>query len=86
MVVQKTPQDDRRGILSYKIDLGAWNGIFAVPCEIVDRQLRMAGEPQLKALLYILRHSGRSVELSELAAACANIAVRDRLPELKHGH
>lgn len=57
--------------MSYKIDLGAWNGIFAVPCDIVDRQLRLAGEPQLKVLLYILRHSGRAVELSELAGACA---------------
>jgi len=57
--------------LGYKIDLGAWNGIFAVPCDLVDRQLRLAGAVQLKALLYILRHSGRAVELSEIAQVCA---------------
>lgn len=57
--------------MGYKLDLGAWNGIFAVPCDLVDRQLRLAGTAQIKALLYILRHSGRSVELSELAQSCA---------------
>jgi len=57
--------------LGYKIDLGSWNGIFAVPCDIVDRQLRLAGPAQLKALLYILRHSGRYVDLAELAHVCA---------------
>ena len=53
--------------MGYRIDLGAWNGIFAVPCDLVDRQLKLAGAVQLKALLYILRHSGRAVEISELA-------------------
>ena len=57
--------------MGYRLDLGAWNGIFAVPCDIVDRQLRLCGEVQLKALLYILRHSSRTVELSELAQVCA---------------
>ncbi len=56
--------------MGYKIDLGAWSGIFAVPCDVVDRQLRLAGPVQLKALLYILRHSGRAVEAAELASAC----------------
>lgn len=62
--------------MGYKIDLGVWSGIFAVPCDLVDRQLKLAGEPQLKALLYILRHSGRAVELSELAQMC-NISEAD---------
>ncbi len=57
--------------MGYKIDLGSWNGIFAVPCDIVDRQLRLAGCAQLKALLYILRHSGQAVDVSELAQVCA---------------
>jgi len=56
--------------LSYIMNLGAWNGVFAVPCGLVDRQLRLAGEAQLKVLLYMLRHSGKSVELPELAKAC----------------
>ncbi len=56
--------------MSYTMNLGAWNGIFAVPCDLVDRQLRLAGEAQIKVLLYILRHSGRCIELHELAHAC----------------
>lgn len=62
--------------MGYKLDLGAWNGIFAVPCDIVDRQLRLAGPVQLKALLYILRHSGRAVDISELADVC-NVSAAD---------
>ena len=57
--------------MGYRIDLGAWNGIFAVPCDLVDRQLRLADGNKIKILLYLLRHSGRTVETSELAQLCA---------------
>ncbi|MBR2715678.1 MAG: DnaD domain protein [Ruminococcus sp.] len=43
--------------MSYKINLGAWNSVFAVPSSLVDTHLKLATESQLKVLLYILRNS-----------------------------
>ena len=42
--------------MEYKIDLGPWGGIFAVPNAVVDRYLKLAGSVQIKALLWVLRH------------------------------
>ncbi len=42
--------------MSYKINLGAWGSIFAVPSALVDSHLKIATESQLKVLLYILRN------------------------------
>ncbi|MCM1054105.1 MAG: DnaD domain protein [Bacteroides sp.] len=46
--------------MNYKINLGVWNNIFCVPNIIVDRYIRLAGERELKVLLYLLRHSGEA--------------------------
>ena len=43
-------------MMSYKINLGAWSSIFAVPSTLVDSHLKIATESQLKVLLYILRN------------------------------
>lgn len=53
----------------YSINLGAWRSVFAVPCDVVDRHLRLAGAPQLRVLLYILRHSGEHIPTEDLAMA-----------------
>ena len=55
--------------LDYSINLGAWRSVFAVPGEVVDKHLRLAGAAQLRALLYILRHSDSKINLSELSLA-----------------
>lgn len=44
--------------MSYQINLGQWNSIFAVPSAVVDRHIKLASESQLKVLLYLLRHAG----------------------------
>ena len=44
--------------MSYHINLGQWNSVFAVPASLVDQHIKLASEAQLKVLLYILRHSG----------------------------
>ena len=44
--------------MSYLIELGQWNQIFAVPAAVVDRHLRLASEAQVKVLLYLLRSAG----------------------------
>ena len=49
--------------------MGGWNGIFAVPVEVVDKHINLAKEKHLKALLYILRHCGEAISLEALGDA-----------------
>ena len=53
--------------MSYSVNLGCWGSIFAVPTDVVDKCLKIAGSAQLKVLLWILRHSGESFELDTVA-------------------
>lgn len=46
--------------MNYKINLGVWNNIFCVPNIVVDKYIKLAGEKELKILLYLLRHSGEA--------------------------
>lgn len=55
--------------MSFSINLGAWNSVFAVPCAVVDDHLKMAGSVQLKVLLWILRHAGEPFEAQNIADA-----------------
>ena len=55
--------------MEYRLDLGPWEGVFAVPCSLVDRHLKLAGKEQLQALLWALRHAGESFSPKDLAAA-----------------
>ena len=55
--------------MSYTINLGAWNSVFAVPCSVVDRGLKLAGSVQLKVLLWVLRHAGEPFEAQDIASA-----------------
>lgn len=55
--------------LNYRINLGQWNSIFAVPTDVVDKHMKLAGAAQLKVLLYLLRHAGTEVTLDTLAFA-----------------
>ena len=64
IIIQKADKD---GIMSYRIDLGAWGGIFAVPVSVVDKHIKLASEAQIKALLYILRYSESGVTDSQLS-------------------
>lgn len=56
-------------ILNYKIDLGGWNGIFAVPTDVVDKYMRIASGISIKVLLYFLRYSGHSIETAQVSQA-----------------
>lgn len=53
--------------MSYRVNLGCWGSIFAVPTDVVDKYLKIAGSAQLKVLLWILRHSGEQFELETVA-------------------
>lgn len=55
--------------MNFSINLGSWNSIFAVPSDVVDKHIKLAGAAQLKVLLYILRHSGDSISSESVAEA-----------------
>ena len=55
--------------MSYKIDLGAWGSVFAVPTALVDSHIKLASGSQLKVLLYILRNSGQENTVESISNA-----------------
>lgn len=57
--------------MSFQINLGQWNNIFAVPSSIVDKHIKLASEAQLKVILYLLRHSGEEISAEKIAKALA---------------
>lgn len=55
--------------MGYRINPELWNGVFALPNEIVDSYIKLASGSQLKILLCLLRYSGTDLspqQLSEL--------------------
>ena len=42
--------------MPYKIALGPWRSVFAVPSEVVDTHLKTAGAAAIKVLLCLLRN------------------------------
>lgn len=52
-----------------KINLGAWSSVFAVPSEIVDKHIKLAGAAQLKVLLWILKNAANSFSAEDIGAA-----------------
>jgi len=48
--------------MSYKLNLGEWNKIFAVPQSVVDEHIKLAEEDFVKVLLVLLAHAGEDRE------------------------
>ena len=55
--------------MEYKLDLGAWESVFAVPGVLVDKHLKLAGAAQLKVILWVLRHSGERFTVENISQA-----------------
>jgi len=55
--------------MSFSINLGAWNSVFAVPSALVDKHIKLAGSVQLKVLLWVLRHAGENFDSADISAA-----------------
>ena len=55
--------------MEYSFNMGIWNSVFAVPAEIVDKHLKLAGKEQLKVILWMLRHSGEDFSVEDAAKA-----------------
>ena len=47
--------------MNYKLNLGCWGSVFAVPSDVVDKYIKIAGGSNIKVLLFFLRHSGEQV-------------------------
>lgn len=53
--------------MEYCLDMGMWNQVFAVPCVLADKHLKLAGREQLQVILWILRHGGERFSPETLA-------------------
>lgn len=53
--------------MNYKINLGAWNSVFAVPSELVDNHLLLASGAAVKVLLLLLRNSDKDFTEQDIA-------------------
>jgi DnaD/phage-associated family protein len=54
--------------VNYKLNLGAWNSVFAVPAAVVDNYIKLAGGNNLKILLFVLRNAGYEFAADEISA------------------
>ena len=55
--------------MGFKMNMGLWNSVFAVPAKLVDENLKLANETSLKVILYLLRHSDKLFSENELMVA-----------------
>ena len=53
--------------MDYKINLGDWGSVFAVPSTVVDKYIKLAGAVAIKTLLYLLRNCDGAVDVQEIA-------------------
>lgn len=60
--------------MEYKINPGVFGNVFTLPVAISDKHLKLAGETQIKVIIYIFRHIADNPKI-------AVIATELRLPE-----
>ena len=53
--------------MNFKLNMGAWSNVFAVPTQIVDKHLKTAGHKQLQVLLYMLRNADKELSIELLS-------------------
>ena len=55
----------------YSTGAGAWSNVFAVPADVVDKYIKLAGASQLKVLLWLLRNSCKreNITANDIAVA-----------------
>ncbi len=59
--------------MGYKLSLGVWNSVFAVPSRVVDEHLKIADGNHIKVLLYMLRNAGKDLSPIEISA-CTGVS------------
>ena len=53
--------------MSYKLELGEWNKIFAVPTSVVEKYIKIAREDFVKVLLVLLANAGNDSSEEQIA-------------------
>lgn len=54
--------------MAYRINLGAWGSVFAVPSCVVDNYIKIASGDHIKVLLYMLKNPGAMLRCEDIAA------------------
>ena len=54
--------------MAYKLKLGVWGSVFAVPSCVVDNYIKIASGEQIKVLLYLLKNPGISLSADDISA------------------
>lgn len=55
--------------MAVKINLGAWDSVFAVPSQVVDEGLKFSDGVKLKVLLFVLRNAGSNFTDKDISEA-----------------
>jgi DnaD/phage-associated family protein len=55
--------------MNHKLNLGAWNSVFAVPSAVVDNYIKLSGGNNLKVLLFVLKNAGHEQSVGEISSA-----------------
>ncbi len=55
--------------MAYRMKLGAWNSVFAVPSCVADEYIKIANGEHIKVLLYMLKNSEKSLSAEVIASA-----------------
>ncbi len=55
--------------MDFMINPTKWNKSFAVPSEVVDDYIKLAGSVQIKVLLWMMRHSAEDRSIEDLSSA-----------------
>lgn len=53
--------------MEFNVNFGIWSSVFAVPKQIVDNYIKLAGATQLKVILWILCNGGEKISLSDIS-------------------
>ncbi len=57
--------------MSFKINLGNWGSVFAVPSKVADEKLKLSSAYQLRVLLYVLSHNQENLTNEQIGKALA---------------
>lgn len=57
--------------MNYRINLGGWNSVFAVPSAVVDNYIKIASGNAIKVLLFFLRNTDVDISVNDIAKALA---------------
>ena len=55
--------------MGYRLDMGLWQSVFAVPSSLVDKHLKLARGSEIKVILYAIRHGGEDLSPEVISEA-----------------